>query len=427
MGKILAIIIHDLRVFLADRSNLPGLLLTPVAMTVIIGLVNGGAFGGDSSIMRLDVIDRTPSDASRQLLSAINAADPTLILCPMENTVEDECRMGDDATMTVGRGLSRVVEGTSIGLLEIPPDLTGAIQQRGSTSLVLHTVIDFGAGLAAQRALESALVRINAAAKAADIGLLALGDLAAGQIPAETRPEVASSLYQRALNAWERSPVQVSIELSGSPEGRSLGGSLQQGLGQSVPGMGSMFVMMTVFGGMAALIEERRGWTLQRLAAMPVRRAALIGGKVLARFSLGLLQFLVIFAVAALLGMNFGRDPFALVVVALSYTLATTALSFAIGSQLANPSQAAGLSLLLTLVLAPLGGAWWPLEVSPGFMQMIGKISPVYWSMTAFTQLTYERATLADIWPSVLVLLGIAAMAFQIAIPRFRYQVAAGE
>jgi ABC-type transport system involved in multi-copper enzyme maturation permease subunit len=329
--------------------------------------------------------------------------------------------------MTRERGLGRVAEGTSVGLLEIPGDLARSLQDRERTTMILHDLSDFGTGQVARRAIESALEGLNGAAGASEVGVGALQELASPPLDMAQLDEAGASIYRRALRVWQGRPVQVSLQISGGDEDLGLAGSLQQGLGQSVPGMGSMFVMMTVFGGMAALIEERRGWTLQRLAAMPIRRSALIAGKVLARFSLGLLQFLVVFAVGALLGMDFGRDPLALILVAVSYTLATTALSFAIGSQLANPSQAAGLSLLLTLTLAPLGGAWWPLEVSPGFMQMIGRISPVYWSMTAFTGLTYERATLVDVWPPVLVLLGMALLAFLIAIPRFRYQVAAGE
>jgi ABC-2 type transport system permease protein len=162
---------------------------------------------------------------------------------------------------------------------------------------------------------------------------------------------------------------------------------------------------------------------LQRLAVMPVTRSTLLVGKIMARFCLGLLQFLVIFIVGALLGMNFGKDPLALVLLAIVYTLSITALSFAIGSGLKNAAQASGLSLLLTLTLAPLGGAWWPMEISPQFMQIIGHLSPIAWAMDGFTALTYEGAHLADVWVPLVVLMGMTVLAFIIAIPRFRYQV----
>jgi ABC-2 type transport system permease protein len=217
--------------------------------------------------------------------------------------------------------------------------------------------------------------------------------------------------------------VKVDFQLSGTNQERSVGESLQQGLGQSVPGMGTMFVLMTIFGGMSALIVERKDWTLQRLAMMPVRRSTLLTGKITARFSLGLLQFLVVFGVGALFRMDFGKDPLALVLLVIVYTLAITAFSFAIGSGLKTPAQAAGLGLLLALTMAPLGGAWWPIEISPRFMQIIGHLTPVAWAMDGFTALTYRGAHLVDVWVPLAVLAGMTVVLFLIAIPRFKYQV----
>jgi ABC-2 type transport system permease protein len=235
--------------------------------------------------------------------------------------------------------------------------------------------------------------------------------------------QIKSALYQQALEMGQSKNVTVGFALSGTGQERTTGESLQQGLGQSVPGMGTMFVLMTIFGSMAALIVERQQWTLQRMAVMPVSRSTLLAGKILARFCLGLLQFLVVFIVGALLGMDFGKDPLALLLLVIVYTLSVTALSFAVGAGLKNPAQASGLSLLLTMILAPLGGAWWPISLSPKFMQIIGHVSPVAWAMDGFTALTYNGAYLADILVPLAVLLGMTILAFAIAIPRFRYQV----
>ena len=47
------------------------------------------------------------------------------------------------------------------------------------------------------------------------------------------------------------------------------------------------------------------------------------------------------------------------------------------------------LAVLLSLTLAPLGGAWWPLEIVPAWMQAIGHVSPVAWAMDAYRSLTF--------------------------------------
>jgi ABC-type multidrug transport system permease subunit len=422
MAKVLAIIQHDLRVFLTDRSNLPSLLFIPAVMTVLIGLVNGGAFSGPE-IQRLDVIDQDNTQASSQFLASIRQANPALTLCPMDNTDRDICSLGKSGTLTESQALDRVANSTSLALLEIPAGFEASLAAQLPMALTFRSASSFGASQSAKEAVQAALSQVNAASAASQIGLSVIDQLQGQPLAGDQAQQMKNSLYQRALEMGQAKVVSVDFALSGVSQARSMGQSLQQGLGQSVPGMGTMFVLMTIFGGMAALIVERQQWTLQRLAVMPVSRSTLLAGKILARFCLGLLQFLVVFIVGALLGMNFGEDPLALLLMVIVYTLSVTALSFAIGSGLKNPAQASGLALLLTLTLAPLGGAWWPMSISPRFLQIIGHVSPIAWAMDGFTALTYESAHLVDIWIPLAVLLGMTIVAFLVAIPRFRYQV----
>lgn len=417
MRKIIAIIVNDLRVFLADRSNLVGLLMTPTLMTVIIGLVNGGAMSGGAEPLRMDVIDNDRSGASQQLLEGLAGANPALVLCPGPNAeVQDLCELPDQGPLARELALERLGESRSIAFLEVPPGLQEALLQGNSFDVVLHTGGEIDSTQTAQQALEAGLQGLNVASKAA-----AIGSTVAPGGPGDS--QLRARIYRRAFDSWQARPIASRLTLSGSEDSRSFSGSLQQGLGHSVPGMGSMFVMMTVLGGMAALIEERRQWTLQRLGSMPVKRRTLIGAKILARFSLGLLQFSVVFLVGAVLGMDFGKDPLALALLAAVFCLAITALSFALGSRLASPAQASGVTLLLTLTLAPLGGAWWPLQVTPRFMQLIGHVSPVAWAMDGFLALTYEGAHLADVLLPLGVLLAFTLVAFLAAIPRFQFQL----
>jgi ABC-2 type transport system permease protein len=422
MAQVLAILRHDLRIFLTQRSNLPGLLLIPAVMTVIIALVTGGAFEG-TAIRRLDVIDHDSTPASADFLASIRQANPGLTLCPMDNTDQDPCSLGESGALTEEQALDRVANSTSLALLEVPSGFEASLAAQQPVTVTFHSASSFGTSQSAQEAVQAALSQVNAAAVASQIGLSVIDRLQGQPLAGDQARQIESDLYQQALEMEKANHVAVEFALSGASQARTTGESLQQGLGQSVPGMGTMFVLMTIFGGMAALIVERQQGTLQRLAVMPVRRRTLLAGKILARFCLGLLQFSIVFAVGALLGMDFGRDPLALLLLAIAYTLSVTALSFAVGPGLKNPAQASGLGLLLTLTLAPLGGAWWPMSVSPRFMQIIGHVSPVAWAMDGFTALTYEGAHLADIWLQLVVLLGMTVVAFISAIRRFRYQV----
>ncbi len=422
MRKIFAIVRQDLQLFLTNRSNLPGLLFVPAVMTIIIALVSGGAFGG-VAIRRLDVINQDRSNASLQFLAAVKEANPGLTLCPMDNTAKDICGLGASNILSISQALDRVAKSSSLAALEIPAGFGANLAALAPVNISFHSAVSFGTSQSALEAVQAALSQINTAYVASQIGLAVINDLQGQPVEGDQAVQLKNALYQQAIQLENTKNINVGFLMSDSPQKRSVGASLQEGLGQSVPGMGTMFVLMTLFGGMAELIVERQQWTLQRLAVMPLSRNTLLAGKILARFCLGLLQFLVVFIVGAFFRMNFGEDPVALLLLVFIYTLSVTALSFAVGSGLKNASQASGLGLLLTLTLAPIGGAWWPMDISPKFMQVIGHVSPIAWAMDGFTALTYREAHLVDILLPVGVLVGMTVVFFLIAIPRFRYQV----
>ena len=195
---------------------------------------------------------------------------------------------------------------------------------------------------------------------------------------------------------------------------------LDNGFNQSAPGMGSLYVMFTVLGGMAVLLRERRQWTLQRLMALPLSRAQILGGKIGVYFALGMIQYFIVFAVGAAAGMNFGSNPLALLSVMAAFVLCVTALTFALAPWITSEGQARGLVLLLSLSLAPLGGAWWPLEIVPEFMQTLGHLSPVAWAMDAFQDLIWYNGGFGDVLPEIGVLLAAAAVLFVFGIRSFK-------
>ena len=183
-----------------------------------------------------------------------------------------------------------------------------------------------------------------------------------------------------------------------------------------------MYTMFTVLGGMAILLRERRQWTLQRLLILPLSRSQILGSKICTYFVLGMIQYLIVFAVGAAFGVNFGSNPLALLAVMGAFVLCITALAFALAPRITTELQASRVTLLLSLSLPPLGGAWWPLEIVPEFMQAIGRLSPVAWAMDGFHDLLYFNAGFGDIMPELGVLFGAAAVLFMVGVRSFRYE-----
>jgi ABC-2 type transport system permease protein len=154
---------------------------------------------------------------------------------------------------------------------------------------------------------------------------------------------------------------------------------------------------------------------------MPIPGSAILGGKLSGRFTLGMIQFLVVFAVGAVVGMSFGDSVLGLFMILVSFTLAMTAISFALGTLLSTEPQAEALTQLLVLTLAPLGGAWWPLEITPRALQIIGHLSPVAWAMDGFHDLFLRGGDASSVLLETAVLLGFALVFAVLGARRFRY------
>ncbi len=420
MRKMLDISEVDLRIFFKSRGNWIGLVVIPVIMTLIVGVFIAER-SDEAPHFTVDVIDSDESLISSQFIQAMRETGISFLLCPMDQDDENICEFEGGGQLDRGLAASRIKDGTTEAAIIIPPDFGQRADRNEPVSIVLLAQQTVPGGSMIEGAVRSAIQNVEGASTAARTGAGLLQDLFMDQPEFEDRESVKNAIYIRALAYWQDRPARVSLEFATVGGVGSSGINIQDGLGQSVPGMGSMFVMFTVFGGMVTLIRERDDWTLQRLIMMPIGRGHLLGGKITGRFTLGMIQYLIVFAVGLAAGLYFGSDRLAIVLVMLSFTLCVTALSFAIGSRLDNAQQASGLGLLLSITLAPLGGAWWPLEIVPEFMQVMGHLSPVAWAMDAYQILIFQGGTFADVWASIAVLLGMALLFFALGIRRFRY------
>jgi len=413
MRTVFDIAINDLRIFFSNRGNLIWLVGVPVGMTIILGVAIPSDDG--PSLVPVDIIDHDQGQASELFIQSLRQANRNLLLCPMDNTNDDPCDMNEAETLDAALSLIRLEETDTLALIEIPDDFTARVSDLEPVAIRFVAVEDLTAPQFIQQAVDSALTQTNGALTASLIGSRLAAQVEANAIDDSA---LAQSLRDRAAEIWAKDLIAVKYQLTQSSSSGSVGG-----FGQSIPGIGSMFVLFAVLGGMALMIDDKRQWTMQRLASMPVTRSQLLGGKILGRFTLGMLQYLIIFAIGVIVGQSFGRDPLALILIMLAFALCVTALSFALGSFVKDETQAAGLTNLLGISLAALGGAWWSLEVVPELMRTVGHISPVAWAMDGYTSLIFENGDLGTVYPSILILLGAAVVFFVFGVRRFRYDL----
>jgi len=120
--------------------------------------------------------------------------------------------------------------------------------------------------------------------------------------------------------------------------------------------------------------------------------------------------------------LNWGRDPLALFIILAAAALAAGAIGTTMGSFVKTESQASGLSIMMGMSMALMGGCWYPIELFPSAVQSIVKILPTTWAMQGLLTLILHGGGLIEILPKAGVLLGFAVIFFTIGVIRFRYE-----
>jgi ABC-2 type transport system permease protein len=69
--------------------------------------------------------------------------------------------------------------------------------------------------------------------------------------------------------------------------------------------------------------------------------------------------------------------------------------------------------------MAPLGGCWWPLFITPQWYQFVAKITPHAWATTAFNKLLVFGADFDAVVPEMLVLIAFGIVFGVIAVLKF--------
>ena len=192
-------------------------------------------------------------------------------------------------------------------------------------------------------------------------------------------------------------------------------------LTRMIGGYAIMFLLFATTASATSLFEERNEGLFLRLLSMPVKRTHILWSKYLFNLVLGIAQVMALFFASTLFfDIDVFGNFFSLLVVCVLSASACTAFGMLLSSIARTPQQAQGLGTLLILGMTSMSGAWIPMQFMPETMQMIGKLTLVYWSIEGFSGALWEGASPTAMAPTlgVIVLYSSVLMAF--AIWRFR-------
>jgi ABC-2 type transport system permease protein len=397
---------HELETTLHSRQSWLLLLAAPALAIYLVGLAVTGLASSILPTVRVDVLDQDQSATSAALVTALAEANPALILSPLPDA---HTPAQGDAHASDGR----LAAGEIDAAIHVPARFGAALNAGEVVTLEFRSGVEWASAAIALGALQRAAIRLGGPLVAARLS----GDLAGSLDLALDAGSYATRLAE-ARAAWgPPAPIRVAVETSGPNDRLLLGARIaQNGFTLSVPSITSMFVMISVLGMAQSLAEERMWGVLRRLAMLPISRAQLLGGKVLAACLLGLAQAGVLLGLGELLGVGLGRATWVALLVAVAYVLAVAALALALVALARSPGQASALANLVWVLLVPLGGGWWPLIYVPEWLRWLGHISPVAWFVDALQALLLESGALTGVLAPVGALLLMAGALVAVGI-----------
>ena len=302
-------------------------------------------------------------------------------------------------------------------MLVIPAEFDLVHLEQGSLQIELRQQPNNMDAMIAQRAIQAVIGKVSSAADIAAQSVAAAEKIRPFASAAERQAFFNTALTQAQAQIAEI-PNRVSVTQAETPDQIEYDPRANSSAGQLITWV---FIPLISISSMFAY--ERQKGTLRRLLTTPTRQFTYLFGTLFGQVLTALVQMslLVTFGILVM-KLNWGHNLPGLIVMLVTGALAAAALGTTLGTFVKTEGQAGGLSIMIGMVMALLGGCWYPLELFPSVVQNVVKILPTTWAMQGLLDLVARGRGLVDILPEAGVLLGFAALFFVIGIWRFKYE-----
>jgi ABC-2 type transport system permease protein len=203
---------------------------------------------------------------------------------------------------------------------------------------------------------------------------------------------------------------------------RDQGYAEANGAEQSVPGIAVMFSFFLVGNVALSFYREYTWGTWNRLRTTSVAPWELLVGKVVPLVALAVVQQIVLFVCGWLIyGLRVGGSEIGLALAALALAVCLVSFGLAVVAVTSRFQQVTAVQTIGTMVFAGLGGAITPVALLPDWAQAVSRITPTFWALHAYRSVILETGGVAEVLPSVGVLLGLSAAFLALALWRFNF------
>jgi len=381
MKRSLTVALREVRSYLGDKADLAFSLLLPVA---IFALMYGAFGGGQQFHGTASVVDQDGGTYSARFLEGLRAVKSIDVQLLSASTADSRLGRSDLLLVTyIPAGFSdRIAAGQPAQLI---------FKQRGNGGTEGQIVASIVQGVAEQLnrefQIESNVER-----------------LVAGKNIAISEVQVT---VQQFIAKEEQSPLVGVAETTV--------GNSPDPIKQFLPGIITMFVLFAISLGAQVIVDERKKGTLERLLTTRLTRGELFAGKFLSGVFRGFLQTVILLALTwAVFGLFTPLSFLEVLVVALVFAAAASALGLVIAAFARTADQATWIAVVFTMLSVVLGGTFFHAAKGSVF-DTLGKFSLNTHANDAFVAIINEGKSLGDVWSNVGLIALVAAVALAVS------------
>jgi len=429
MIQFLALVRKDLKLFFTDRRAVVVGLLVPILCGSFFGYLFGGQKGAtETSKVPVLVIDQDKSDISRALITQLTS-DKNLDVKPSTpDAARDVVRKGKataaiiipkDFGRDAGQAFFRRTRKPEFDLFYDPSHALELAMVKGILSgAVMQTVSkEMFTGKSGRELVNESLAQLEKIDMAPQ-DRTALRDLLNGVKKWNEQRESSETLAQGEFSGGLTLPYETREQAITS--GRNVE---YNGYAHSFGGMGVQFILfMGLDVGITLLILRQSGlW--QRLRAAPLSRTMLLGSRTVSAALIAGFILLVLFGFARIVfGVHIQGSFLGFLGVCAAFSLMTATFGLLIAALGETVEATRGYSIMATIIMVMLGGAWVPTFLFPMWLQKMTVIIPTRWAIDGLDGMTWRGLGFSSALAPIGVLLLFTILFGALAVTRFRWR-----
>ncbi len=397
MNRILAIFRKDTLLRFTSPVEWGFFIILPIFFTFLLG---GGTGPNPDQRISFFVVDQAQSPLSAALIDELersSAVRPTV--------------------MKYQEAISEFEERQISAVLVLPTDFTLETLQSGTVEVELRQQPNDVRAFAIQQGVNNALTRVSSA-----VDIAAASTEQAESIVPFPSPEERQVFFDAALDdayaQLKEAPQRVAEVRAATEDTINYDPNTNSAAGQMIT-----WVFIPLIGLSAMFAMERQLGTLRRILVTPTTKATYVAGTVLGQVLTAVVQMTILVGFGVLvLKLNWGHAPGATALIIITSALAAGALGTMLGTFVKTEAQGNGLSIMIGMVMAMMGGCWYPIELFPQVIRSTAQILPTYWSMQGMLDILVRGQGIQGVLLESAVLLGFALVFFVIGVLRFKYE-----